>query len=141
MKKHLFKKHAKSILLAFIALSSSTLAHAKYQTKPIALEPKVVRVGKASWYSERDPGIRPRTANNEIFNDEGLTCAMWGVPFNQRIKVTNLDNGKSIIVRVNDRGPHKRFVRNGRIIDLTKSAFQQISSTKKGLINIQIELL
>jgi rare lipoprotein A len=141
MQKHALKRKVKSILLAFIALSSSTLAHAKYQPKTLALEPKIVRLGKASWYSELDPGINPRTANNEIFNDEAMTCAMWGVPFNQLIRVTNMDNGKSIIVRVNDRGPHKRFVRNGRIIDLTKNAFKQISSPQHGLINIQVELL
>lgn len=142
MRSHLLKKKTKSLALAFLALSCTTLAHATYQPKPpAAVVPKVIRYGKASWYSENDPGINLRTANNEIFDDEGLTCAMWGVPFNQQIRITNLDNGKSITVRVNDRGPHKRFVRRGRIIDLTKTAFRQISTLKRGLINIQIELL
>jgi rare lipoprotein A len=141
MRSRPLQKKIKSLVLAFLALSSTTLAHAKYQTKPVNVINKIVRYGQASWYSEDDPGINPRTANNEIFNDEAMTCAMWGVPFNQQIKITNRDNGKSIIVRVNDRGPHKRFVHKGRIVDLTKNAFRQISSLKHGLIDIQIELL
>lgn len=97
--------------------------------------------GLASWYSENSPGIRKHTANNEIFDDEAMTCAMWGAPFDQRLKVTNLANGKSVVVRVNDRGPHPRFFQEGRIIDLTKAAFSQIAPTKNGLIRIRIEYL
>ena len=113
----------------------------KIQKKNKKVLKKDLRHGKASWYSQRSPGIRRRTANNEIFNDRLMTCAMWGVPFGQKIKVTNKDNGKSVIVRVNDRGPHKRYVRRGRIIDLSKNAFRKIAPLKKGLINIELELL
>ena len=102
---------------------------------------KYTRIGKASWYSKKSPGINKRTASNELFDDQDLTCAMWGVSFNRLIKVTNLDNGKSIVVRVNDRGPHKRYVHAGRIIDLTKAAFKKLSPTPKGLINVQVEFL
>ena len=98
-------------------------------------------LGRASWYSEESPGVNPRTANNEIFDDGDLTCAMWGVPFNQRIKVTNRSNGKSVVVRVNDRGPHLRFTRGGRVIDLTKEAFSKLSDLKRGLIEVELELL
>lgn len=97
--------------------------------------------GKASWYSEQSPGINLRTANNEIFDDREMTCAIWGVPFNKLIRVTNLATGKSIIVRVNDRGPHYRFVRQGRVVDLTKTAFARLSSLHHGLINVQLEFL
>ena len=76
-----------------------------------------------------------------MFDDGDLTAAMWEVPFNQRVRVTNLDNGRSVVVRVNDRGPHKRFVAEGRIIDLTKQAFSQIASLDNGLIRIELELL
>ena len=99
------------------------------------------RTGKASWYSRRDPGVNRKTANNENFNDETMTCAMWGVAFDRKIKVTNLENGKSIIVRVNDRGPGERYVRKGRIIDLTKKAFNSLGHTKKGLIHVEVEFL
>jgi peptidoglycan lytic transglycosylase len=97
--------------------------------------------GMASWYSETDPGILKTTANMEIFDDQQLTCAIWGVPFNTLIKVTNLINGRSVIVRVNDRGPAKRLVAQGRIIDLSKAAFYEISSLDKGLVTIKMEIL
>ncbi|MFH1360382.1 MAG: septal ring lytic transglycosylase RlpA family protein [Candidatus Omnitrophota bacterium] len=99
------------------------------------------KTGTASWYSRRSPGIKRRTASNEIFNDQDLTCAMWGIAFGRHVKVTNLENGKSIIVRVNDRGPHHRYVRKGRVIDLTKEAFRQIGGLKKGIIRVEIEFL
>ncbi len=95
--------------------------------------------GMASWYSRRDPGVRLRTANNEVFDDRELTCAMWGVPFGTRLKVTNKENGQSVTVRVNDRGPHRRFVRQGRVIDLTKAAFSVISRKERGLIQVFVE--
>ena len=82
-----------------------------------------------------------RRGNNEVFNDRDLTCAIWGVTFNRHIRVTNTSNGKSIIVRVNDRGPHPRFVKEGRIIDLTEEAFSRLGVTHNGLINVEIEFL
>jgi len=97
--------------------------------------------GKASWYSKKSPGIKKRTANNEIFNDMDLTCAMWGAPFNQTVKVTNRKNGKSVVVRVNDRGPHFRYFRKGRVIDLSKAAFAKIASLDSGLIDVEVTFL
>lgn len=96
--------------------------------------------GYSSWYSRYDPGIKQRTANNEIFNDQAMTCAMWGVPFGTKLRVINKSNGKYVVVRVNDRGPHRRYVRNeDRVIDLTKAAFRKVSSTTKGLIPVKVE--
>ncbi len=137
----------KITLVAFIAFTTGMLTQAKLHAKTPVNSPrpkprqKFVRVGKASWYSERSPGIRKRTANNEIFDDAAMTCAMWGAPFNQRLRVTNVSNGKSIIVRVNDRGPHRRYVQRGRIIDLTKSAFRKIGGLKQGVIKVAVEFL
>ena len=102
---------------------------------------KFTRAGKASWYSKKSPGINLHTANNEIFDDTAMTCAMWGVQFGSRIRVTNLANGKSIVVRVNDRGPHARFVRKGRIIDLTKAAYKKLGAPESGLLSVEIEFL
>ncbi len=95
--------------------------------------------GQSSWYSRTDPGIQKLTANNEIFDDRAMTCAIWDVDFGTWLKVTNRENGRSVIVRVNDRGPHPRFVRQGRVIDLTKTAFKQIASTQQGLIPVKVE--
>jgi len=140
-------KRNKIIVLALIAFSGGMFSHSQLYARvqpPVAefpLQMKSIQFGKASWYSRFDPGINKHTANSEIFDDTKLTAAMWNVPFHQLVKVTNLDNGKSVIVRVNDRGPHKRFVRKGRVIDLSRQAFTQIASPRKGLINVQIELL
>ena len=97
--------------------------------------------GIASWYSGNDPGILDTTANMEIFDDAKLTCAMWGVPFNTILKVTNLENNKYIYVRVNDRGPARRLVEEGRIVDLTREAFSRIARIKKGLIRVSVEII
>lgn len=102
---------------------------------------KDLQTGIASWYSRHSPGINKHTANNEIFDDTDLTAAMWDVPFHQKVRVTNLDNGKSVTVRINDRGPNQRFVRRGRIIDLTKKAFGNIAPLHEGLIHIELEFL
>ena len=92
--------------------------------------------GMASWYSESDPGINRHTANGEIFDDSKLTCASWNFPFGTFVKVRNLQNGKSVVCRVNDRGPSKRFKR--RVIDLTKTAFQRIAPPGMGLAEVSV---
>lgn len=107
--------------------------------KNVVITPAIT--GVASWYSENDPGVLKTTANMEIFDDSQLTCAMWEIPFGTKIKVTNLKNNKSVIVRVNDRGPAKRLVKEGRVIDLTKEAFAQLSALKDGLIPIELIIL
>ncbi|MFA6599970.1 MAG: septal ring lytic transglycosylase RlpA family protein [Candidatus Omnitrophota bacterium] len=96
------------------------------------------RTGVASWYSQSDPFINLRTANGEIFDDKQMTCASWHFPFGTRLKVTNLKNGKSVIVIVNDRGPAKRL---NRLIDLTRAAFRKISDTRQGLIRVRVTRL
>ena len=133
--------------IIIVALASAAIFLAQVQIhanifEPIPLQPvKIIKIGKASWYSKESPGINKYTANNEIFDDMALTAAMWEVPFNQMVRVTNLDNGKSVIVRINDRGPHKRLVARGRIIDLSKQAFASIAPLQQGLIPIKLELL
>src|SRR3990167_4098596 len=81
------------------------------------------------------------TASGEYFDENALTAAMWKVPFGTKVKVTNLRNGKSAIVRINDRGPAKRLVRQGRMIDLSKGAFMKLASLKKGIIEVKVEIL
>lgn len=145
------RRRLRITVLVGIAFVGGMFTHSKIYasfTRPVleadnmaVATPRSVRYGMASWYSESDLGINEHTANNEVFNDLGMTCAMWDVPFNKWVRVTNMDNGKNVLVRVNDRGPHKRFVRQGRVIDLTKGAFTKIASPHKGLINVQLEFL
>jgi len=98
-------------------------------------------LGVASWYSEFSPGIRETTANMEKFDHNKLTCASWDYPFDTVLEVINIDNGKKVLVRVNDRGPAKRLYRKGRIIDLTKKAFQNIADLDKGLIKVKVRAI
>ena len=101
----------------------------------------VTMTGVASWYSVDDPGIQPLTASGEPFDDTQLTCASWSLPFGTRLHVTNLETGREVVVRVNDRGPARRLVAEGRVIDLSKGAFSQIASLEHGLVQVRVELL
>ncbi|MCW8354663.1 septal ring lytic transglycosylase RlpA family protein [Marinomonas sp.] len=91
--------------------------------------------GGASYYAMKYQGRK--TASGELFDQKAMTAAHKRLPFGSKVKVTNIENGKSVVVRVNDRGP---FVR-GRIIDLSKSAFQRIGNTRDGVIEVEIEVL
>lgn len=80
--------------------------------------------GGASWYA-----LRSMTANGEMMNPSAMTAAHKTLPFGTKVKVTNQRNGKSVIVRINDRGP---FIR-GRVIDLSKGAAAKIGMIKSGV--------
>lgn len=89
----------------------------------------------ASFYAEAFHG--KKTSNGEIFNMYSLTCAHKALPFNTILRVTNLSNGKSVDVRVNDRGP---FVL-GREIDLSKAAASKLGMVKKGTTKVRLEVV
>lgn len=93
----------------------------------------------ASWYGQAHAG-RP-TASGELFNPDKLTAASWFYPFGTRLRVTNLANGRSVVVRINDRGPARRLVRRGRKIDLSRAAFSRIADLRTGLIRVRVEPL
>jgi rare lipoprotein A len=89
--------------------------------------------GTASYYG---PGFHGRrTANGERFDMNGLTAAHRSLPFGTRVKVTNVKNGRSVVVRVNDRGP---FLRN-RIIDLSRGAAAKLGMVDDGLARVRLE--
>ena len=92
------------------------------------------QTGMASYYGGSWHG--KKTANGEIFNENSLTAAHKTLPFGTKVKVTNLDNGKSVVVRINNRGPYS----NGRIIDLSKAAFSRIASTSRGVTRVKLEV-
>ncbi|NNE23600.1 MAG: septal ring lytic transglycosylase RlpA family protein [Rhizobiales bacterium] len=93
---------------------------------------KKVSLGKASWYK-----MGTRTANGERFNPNGLTAAHRTLKFGTKVRVTNLRNGKSVVVRINDRGP---FIRS-RIIDVSMGAARQIGLTRMGVAKVKVEVL
>ena len=88
--------------------------------------------GMASWYG---PGFHgKKTASGAIYNMYAMTAAHKSLPFGSKVKVTNLNNNKSVVVKINDRGPFKP----GRIIDLSKKANQMISCN---LCKVDVEVL
>jgi rare lipoprotein A len=89
--------------------------------------------GYASWYGPKFHGRR--TANGEIYNMHKLTAAHKTLPFGIYVLVTNLDNGATVVVRINDRGP---FVK-GRIIDLSRAAAERIDMIRMGTARVKIE--
>ncbi|AMX01909.1 septal ring lytic transglycosylase RlpA family protein [Microbulbifer thermotolerans] len=91
--------------------------------------------GHASWYGTKFHGRR--TANGEVYNMYAMSAAHKTLPLPSYAKVTNLENGRSVIVRVNDRGP---FV-PGRIIDLSYTAAQKLGFIEKGVARVEVEAL
>lgn len=91
------------------------------------------RVGKASWYGDAFHGRL--TANGEIYDMTHLTAAHPTMPLPSYARVTNVKNGRSVIVRVNDRGPFS----HGRIIDLSKRAAQLLDYTKSGVAKVRVQ--
>ncbi len=136
MKKFCGKKVRAVFFVAFLVITFVTV------TTEISSDASFVCLtGIASWYSEFSPGIKPTTANMEEFDHSKMTCAVWGVPFDTMVEVTNLDNGRRVLVRVNDRGPAKRLCREGRVIDLTMAAFQKIEELDAGLARVRVRVV
>ncbi|MFZ2063596.1 MAG: septal ring lytic transglycosylase RlpA family protein [Candidatus Binatus sp.] len=86
----------------------------------------------ASWYG---PGFAGRrTSTGEVYNPEGLTAASTTLPLGSHVRVVNPDTGRSVVVRINDRGPYVR----GRSLDLSHGAAQQIGLTGKGVGRVEV---
>lgn len=98
-------------------------------------QPDYDRIGVASWYGRDFHGRK--TANGETYNQMDLTAAHPTLPMPVMVQVTNLENGRSIKVRVNDRGPFA----NGRIIDLSKRSAQLLGMEQKGTAKVLVEIL
>lgn len=94
---------------------------------------KVTETGKASYYGQKFNGRK--TASGERFRNSALTAAHKTLPFGTVVKVTNLRNGKSVKVRINDRGP---FVA-GRIVDLSASAARKIDLHREGVGKVKVQ--
>ena len=93
------------------------------------------QTGVASYYGSRHHG--KRTASGERFNQHGLTAAHRSLPFGSRVRVTNLANKRSVVVRINDRGPHIR----GRLIDLSRAAAEKIGMIRSGTARVRVQEL
>jgi rare lipoprotein A len=110
----------------------SVSAPAKPVAKP-ASEPSYQAKGKASYYASRHHGRR--TASGERLNNNAFTAAHRELPFGTRVKVTNLSNDRSVVVRITDRGPHTR----GRLIDLSQAAARELGMLRAGVAQVRVE--
>ena len=112
---------------------SLTEAPSDSDDAPHALQP--AGAGEASYYGDELRG-RP-TASGEAFNPEGFTAAHRSLPLGSRLRVTNVKNGESVVVRVNDRGPFS----GNRIIDLSKGAARELGMLGSGTTQVRLELV
>lgn len=94
-----------------------------------------IDTGLATFYGNMWHGRR--TASGLPYHKDSLTCAHRNYPFGTKLKVTNLKNGKSVVVKVTDRGPHVRY----RIIDLSTAAAKQISMIADGVVKVSVEYI
>jgi rare lipoprotein A len=113
----------------------SSLVQVRSQVRQQASKTKPFQVGTASWYGENFEG-KP-TASGEPYEMYDMTAAHLTLPIGSYVKVTNLRNGKAVVVRVNDRGP----VVPGRIIDLSYGAAQALQFRHRGLQRVRLDLV
>ena len=109
-----------------------------------AQEMPVPAYGFASWYSVESckrEGTSGIMSNGEVYDENKLVAASWDYDFGTKVEVINLANNKKVIVEIKDRGPAKRLVKQGRIIDLSKMAFSQLAKLEKGVIRVKVEVI
>jgi rare lipoprotein A len=100
-----------------------------------ALQMGFIQKGKASYYASKFDGRR--TSNGERVNSLALEAAHRTLPFNTMVEITNLANDRSIIVRINDRGPFSK----GRILDVTHAAAKALGMIQRGVANVKIRVV
>src|SRR5262249_45988142 len=93
------------------------------------------QVGLASYYAAEFQGRR--TASGEVFDRRRMTAAHPTLPFGTWVRVVNLENGRRVMVRINDRGPHKR----GRIIDVSEEAARRLGFVRRGIAKVRLVVL
>ena len=110
---------------------ATKISEPRKKTAIYDIRPVHVQSGIASWYRDH------RTASGERFNVNARAAAHRSLPFGSKVRVIDLKTGKSIIVRINDRGPYIR----GRIIDLTVGAARELGMYHRGIARVRIEVL
>jgi len=97
--------------------------------------PGYTQAGTASYYHDRFHGRK--TASGVKYNKNALSAAHKTLPLGSKVKVTDTRSGRSVVVKINDRGPYVK----GRVIDLSRAAAKEIGLTKKGLAKVKVEVL
>jgi rare lipoprotein A len=106
------------VIVAFVALCAGALAE----------------TGIASYYGPESGNV---TANGERFRPDGISCAHRTLPFGTVVRVTDRATGRSVVCRINDRGPYVR----GRVIDLSRGAARRLGIIKRGVARVKVEIL
>ena len=94
-----------------------------------------ISTGVVSWYGGKFHGRK--TASGEKYDKDELTAAHKSLPFGTKVKVTNIRNGKSVVVEINDRGPYAK----SRVLDLSQAAFSEIGHTNTGVMQVEYEII
>jgi len=121
-----------------IALSAKSEARSSASIEPpraSVAPPEKQETGIASWYGEEFQGSQ--TANGETYDLNGLTAAHPTLPFGTKVKVTNLDNRKNILLRINDRGPYF----GQRLIDVSWAAAKRLGFAESGTTRVRVEIV
>ena len=114
---------------------ASTQVNNKKNTKNNKIKSNGVLRGVSSWYGPNFHG--KLTANGEVYDMYGVTAAHKTLTLNTIVRVTNLDNGKSLILRINDRGPYV----DGRILDCSFGAAKKLGFHEQGTANVEIKII
>ena len=129
------------VLFTFI-LSLSCVSAPRYSSENIDLsgngkKSKKVLYGVSSFYGLNDGFDGNLTANGEVYDKDGISAAHKTLPLNSIVKVTNLDNGKTLTMKINDRGPYIK----GRILDCSYGAAQKLDFVENGTANVKIKVI
>jgi rare lipoprotein A len=120
---------------AIVAHSAETPEASPAPTLPALTQSTIIGTGLASWYGAKHHG--KRTASGEIFDQNKFTAAHRTLPWGSIVRVINLENGKAVEVRINDRGPFTK----GRIIDLSRAAARAVGMLQSGVSPVRMELV
>jgi rare lipoprotein A len=105
----------------------------------VSAAPRPDQIGLASFYG---PGFQGNeTASGEVFNEREMVAAHRSLPLGSVVRVTNLENGRQIVLRVIDRGPYGRNYRKGTIIDVSRGAARRLGFVSDGLVKVRVEVL
>lgn len=121
--------------MIFLIMLGPIVSAAQGKVNYRKVAPSDSAVGFASFYSNKFIG--KKTANGEVFSQDKLTCAHNSLPMGTILKVTNLSNDKSVVVRVNDR----LHYRNSRLVDLSRAAAKTLDFKGSGVIKVRVEVL
>jgi len=118
------------LLLALVLATGCASTGGRYPSRTADVE-----TGVASYYAGKYHGRR--TASGEKYNQGNMTAAHRTLPFGTRVRVTNLENGRSVVLRITDRGPFRR----GRVIDVSKKAARRLGFLREGTAKVRVEVV